>query len=197
MAMKQCNNGHYYDTSKHSVCPFCGVQDLDISVTMPIRNPISFDNPASGNAGPGGPAPIEKTVAKGSSVGDNQKTVGIMQKTLGFEPTVGWLVCVKGKSAGKDYRLKSQKNFIGRGNNMDVCIQADSSISRENHAIVSYDPRKNVFTLSPGDGHGLVYLNGSEVNTPTMLKRGDGIELGETILMFVPFCGEDFKWQND
>ena len=26
MAMKRCNNGHFYDNDKYSNCPYCGVQ---------------------------------------------------------------------------------------------------------------------------------------------------------------------------
>ena len=205
MAMKRCNNGHFYDSTKHSVCPFCGVQDLDVSVTMPVRNPAVMGGGVPGGA-PGvtqgrnqaqSVPEIDKTVARGATPSDNAKTIGIMRSKMGFEPVVGWLVCVKGPSVGKDYRLKSEKNFIGRGNNMDVCIQSDNGISRDNHATISYNPKANKFMVYPGDGHGLVYLNGDEVFAPTELKKGDCIELGETTLAFVPFCGEDFQWQKD
>ena len=204
MAMKRCNNGHFYDSTKHSVCPFCGVQDLDVSVTMPVRNPAVAGGAASSgvtlgrNAAQQSAAPeIDKTVARGATPSDDAKTIGIMRNKMGFEPVVGWLVCVKGPAIGKDFKLKSEKNFIGRGNNMDVCIQADNGISRDNHATVSYNPKTNKFMVAPGDGHGLVYLNGNEVFAPTELHRGDCIEMGETTLAFVPFCGEDFQWQKD
>jgi hypothetical protein len=39
-----------------------------------------------------------------------------------------------------------------------------------------------------------VYLNDEEVTVPTELKPYDIIELGQTKLMFVPFCGEHFQW---
>lgn len=195
MAMKRCNNGHFYDNTKHSACPFCGVSDLDVSATMPVRNPVS----SGVNQAPPSQAvsKVEKTVARGAVPSDNAKTVGIMRSKMGFEPVVGWLVCVKGPGIGRDYRLKSEKNFIGRGANMDICIQDDNGISRANHAVVSYDPRNNKFMLYPGDGHGLVYLNGNEVFAPTELHRGNCIEIGETTLAFIPFCGEDFQWQKD
>ena len=77
---------------------------------------------------------------------------------------------------------------------MDVAITDDNGISRDNHAIVSYNPKNNSFKILPGDGHGLTYLNDDEVLTPMELKRGDIVEIGKTKLMFVPFCGESFKW---
>ena len=118
-------------------------------------------------------------------------------RRMGFDPVVGWLVCINGPDVGKDYRLRSEKNFIGRAANMDVAIQSDNGIARQNHAVVSYNPKKNNFILYPGEGHGLVYLNGDEVYVPTKIKTGDCIELGNSELILVQLCGEGFRWQKD
>ncbi|WP_207732236.1 FHA domain-containing protein [Heliobacterium chlorum] len=104
---------------------------------------------------------------------------------------------MEGAELGKDYRLHSEKNFIGRSEKMDVVIRDDETISRENHAIVSYDPKKNSFRLHPGDGRGLVYINGEEVTIPIPIEAYDMIEIGETTLQFVPFCGDRFQWKKD
>jgi hypothetical protein len=40
----------------------------------------------------------------------------------------------------------------------------------------------------------LVYLNDEEVLTPVEVAPYDRIELGETVLLFIPFCGERFTW---
>lgn len=198
--MKQCPKGHFYDETKHTQCPYCSVANLDLSVTRPIRNPQPQPAPTPTPQ----PRPVEsaektaarpeKTVAKSSSAANEGKTVGILSQTIGFDPVVGWLVCVDGPGKGKDYRLRSEKNFIGRSNRMDVAITDDNGISRDNHAIVSYNPKNNSFKILQGDGHGLTYLNDDEVLTPMELKRGDIVEIGKTKLMFVPFCGESFKW---
>ena len=38
MALKRCENGHYYDPKKHSTCPSCGIPDLELpSKTTPRR----------------------------------------------------------------------------------------------------------------------------------------------------------------
>ena len=194
MSMKRCNNGHFYDDTKHSVCPFCGVQNLDLSVTMPVRNPIVGTGVTQ--AKPAAPV-IDKTVAKSRAAVNDGRTVGIMRGRLGYDPVVGWLVCIDGPERGKDYRLRSEKNFIGRSASMDVNIAGDESISRNNHAAVSYDPKTNTYNVYPGEGHGLVYLNDEELRAPEKIKRGDIIELGKTKLMFIPFCGEGFQWQKD
>lgn len=175
-SLTRCVNGHYYDSKKHSSCPFCGVQDLDIDIkkTMAKR--------------PGGSA---------ANVSDPEgKTVGVFKKKLGIDPVVGWLVAVEGPERGKDFRITAEKNFIGRSEKMDIPITGDPSVSRENHAIVSYNPKNNSFRILPGDGRGLVYLNDEEVLTPLVLNPYDLIEVGESKLLFVPFCNEQFQWKE-
>lgn len=189
MAMKRCNNGHFYDSNKYQQCPYCGISNLDASKTMPI---IQQRNDAS---------PVDPTVASlGTTVGmnetraDSDKTIGIMQKHKGIDPVVGWVVCIDGPSKGKDYRIKSERNFIGRDQKMDIALVEDNSVSRENHAIISYNPKNGAFRILPGESHGLVYLNEEEVFSPMEIKLNDVIEIGETKLMFVPFCGGGFSW---
>ena len=194
--MKRCTNGHYYDETKHSLCPHCGVNiDLNLGVTMPKR-------PASGG-GSDGSTELGKTVAKlPEGLRNNPvpppnegKTVAVFRKEMGIDPVVGWLVCIEGPDKGKDYRIRSERNFIGRSDKMDICIASDEAISRENHAIVSYSPKKRQFRVYSGESRGLVYLNDEEVITADELKSYDVIELGKTKLMFIPFCGEQFEWE--
>jgi hypothetical protein len=178
---KQCDKGHYYDPKKYSSCPYCGVPGLDVQPDAPSE------------AG-------EDTVTVGHStesrpvVDSGEVTVGIYRKELGMDPVVGWLVCVDGPDRGRDYRIRSEKNFIGRSEKMNICIHGDETISRENHAIVSYNPRNQTFKLLPGESRGLIYLNKEEVDVPQTLNPYDQIELGKTTLVFVPLCGEKFKW---
>ena len=203
MSMKRCSQGHYYDSEKHSSCPACGIPDLDIGKTK-IRDPhlpggdagnheSSFDDSMDktrrgGIAGNEGPTPPKPNPA------DEARTIGLVRKKTGIDPVVGWLVCIEGPDKGRDFRIRSEKNFIGRSPAMDICIQNDPAVSRENHGIVSFNPRKNVFKLHPGDSHGLIYLNDEDVDTPTVLESHDLIEMGETKLMFIPLCGEKFQW---
>jgi hypothetical protein len=112
----------------------------------------------------------------------------------GADPVTGWLVCVLGPDRGRDYRIKIEKNFIGRSPSMDIAIQNDESISRERHAVVAFDPKKQAFWLAPGETAGLVYLNGELVQAPVQLKEHDTIELGNSKLVFIPFCGARYQW---
>jgi hypothetical protein len=109
-------------------------------------------------------------------------------------PVVGWLVCLDGPDKGRDFRLHAEKNFIGRAPEMDVCVAGDDSVSREKHAVMIFDPRKQVFWLLPGESSGLVYLNGDVVHAPLQVHRDDVLELGQSKLVLIPFCGDKYHW---
>ena len=182
MKLTRCERGHYFDAQLHSCCPSCGVPGLDTpqtSTTTPPPEPM-----------------ITRVRGQPAPVADIGATVAMVRKKMGIDPVVGWLVCVEGPEKGRDYRIRSERNGIGRGPDMAICIQGDEAISRENHAYISFNPRKASFRIAPGDSRGMTYLNGEEVDVPMPLKPYDRIELGQTHLLFVPFCSESFNWET-
>ncbi len=44
--------------------------------------------------------------------------------------------------------------------------------------------------------NGLLYHNDAAVYSPSVLGAYDVIELGESKFAFVPFCGENFMWEE-
>ncbi len=114
----------------------------------------------------------------------------------GFSPVVGWLVCVDGPAEGTDYRIRAGYNYIGRSENMDICIQGDNTIGRDRHAMIAYDPQEKVYFFGPADGKSIVRKNGKMVMVPTELEAYDVVSVGSTKLMFVPLCGEHFNWKE-
>jgi Inner membrane component of T3SS, cytoplasmic domain len=185
VALKRCDSGHYYDPGKHASCPSCGVQQISFDKTRAVDDGVRAAAAVVQDRGePNRPAPS----------GDG-KTVSLTHKKAGIDPVVGWLVCVSGADRGRDFRIRSERNFIGRGQSMDIAIGGDDTISRENHAVVSFNPRSRQFKLHPGESRGLIYLNGDEVDGPVALKAGDHIELGQTKLMLVPLCSDGFSWE--
>ena len=113
-----------------------------------------------------------------------------------FMPVVGWLVCIEGPAKGRDYRIHSQYNYIGRAPHMDICIGCDPFVTSERAAVIAYDPRKQVFSVAPGMSLNLVYLNDDTLLSPMVLKPYDELTIGRTKLLFVPFCGERFNWDD-
>ena len=109
---------------------------------------------------------------------DRGKTVGIIKKKIGIDPAVG-------------------RNFIGRAAAMDVALADDDTVSRESHALVTYDAKHNSFSLSPGQGRGITYCNDEQVEMVRPLKAYDVIEVGKSQLLFLPLCGEQFQWNEE
>lgn len=127
----------------------------------------------------------------------SEKTFRILQSETGKDPTVGWLVVLNGEHYGEDFRLRSDKNYIGRNEDMDVALTGEKSVSRNKHVIISFEPRKQVFFAQPGESRKLFYLNEEVVLAPVFLKRNDILTIGEVELMFIPLCDEKFTWKKE
>ncbi|MDP2284733.1 MAG: FHA domain-containing protein [Pseudohongiella sp.] len=111
--------------------------------------------------------------------------------------TAGWLSIIKGPGAGSSLALGYGANSLGRAVSERVSLNfGDKQISRQGHAVVTYDPRGKTFYLQSGGGPNLTYLNEQLVLIPTVLSAGDRIQIGETTLHFTPLCGPDFDWQT-
>ena len=108
----------------------------------------------------------------------------------------GFLVCYKGPNKGREYIIKDGKNLIGSASGMDIQIVCDKKIEKKGHAVIVYDSKQKRTILLPTDSHGMVYRKGQAVFEPVSLDAFDDIELGESVFKFVPFCGEDFSWEN-
>jgi len=209
--MVRCPEGHFYDTNKHIACPWC-TPPLDITpaesqmtrampalvmtpppAATPAPVPLQVDTPV--------PPPLEMPVPlKPVAIPmvrpagpPDAETRRYGQFSKGTDPVVGWLVCLDGPDRGRDFRLKMERNFIGRSPSMDILVN-DERISRDRHASIIFDPKNRSFWLAPGESTGLVYLNGALVHTPTQLKADDLIELGATKLVLIPFCSEKYEW---
>jgi hypothetical protein len=187
-ALIRCDNGHYYDPKKHTKCPFCGVAAINFEVRS-----LKIGSSSEEHTRPAGlPA-----MSSNQQVSDDAVTraAQMVPDSARIDPVVGWLVAIGGPEKGKDYRIRSENNTVGRGKDMYICISGDDSISRERHTVITFDPQRNAFHLSPGEGRGLVYLNGEAVLSHKQLAPFDEILLGKTKLKFVPFCGDKFKWE--
>jgi len=83
-----------------------------------------------------------------------------------------------------------------RADDMDIQVLGDNKISRRNHGIIVFDSKKKETVLLPGDSNGIVYLNDTAVYTPMVLSPYDVIEMGDSKFVFIPFCGENFMWEE-
>lgn len=206
MTLVKCPNGHYYDSSRFgNNCPHCGMSGAASigadQTTVPLNIPDA-PQPANEVTEPltvSQPVVSQSANVTAPTVSDDDRTLpvtadmldGMVEKPA---PVVGWLVCTDGVNKGTDYRLHQGRNFVGRSPEMDVCILGDNTVSRSSHAIVVYDPRSNVYLAQPGSSKELFYVNDKLVLNPVELKTMDLLNIGDTKLMFVPLCGEQFHW---
>src|SRR5262249_26846325 len=101
MAMTRCSHGHFFDSAKHSSCPYCGVgADVAEGKTRHVPDPAAGAAPSSPSPAASADPGVTRAVYRDS--------------TTGISPVVGWLVCVEGPDKGRDFRIHSEKNFIGR-----------------------------------------------------------------------------------
>ena len=183
MTLVKCPNGHYYDSSRFgNNCPHCGMSGAASigadQTTVPLNIPDA-PQPANEVTEPltvSQPVVSQPTNVTAPTVSDDDRTLPVTADMLDGmaekpAPVVGWLVCTDG-----------------------VCILGDNTVSRSSHAIVVYDPRSNVYLAQPGSSKELFYVNDMLVLNPVELKTMDLLNIGDTKLMFVPLCGEQFHW---
>lgn len=203
MEIKKCGKGHFY-SSEYEQCPFCSGNvdkgtdapewEMDPEV-KPEKVPQKSAEPViEKKPTPEGPWVKPAVVEK---YGDTEPDWFPGKDTMGCDPVVGWLVCIQGPNRGQAYRLHSGTNFIGRGKEMDVCVENDRQISSRNAASVSYDDRNKVFFLERGEGRNNVYLNGAVLRRAEDIADYDKIVIGASEFLFMSLCGEKFTWQDE
>lgn len=186
MEMKRCERGHYYDATIHNECPYCN-KEQNVGATVAAGMTEAAGQTSRTTS-------FFETVKNGN--GAEGRTVAMIQKDMGIDPVVGWLVCTDGSEKGRDYRIHSDNNYIGRSERMDICIRGDETISRENQAVITFDSLDKAYYFSPGDGRSIVRVNGRAIFQTTTLEAYDKVMVGKTELLFVPLCGERFEWER-
>lgn len=124
--------------------------------------------------------------------------VPTMPAPTDFGPVAGWLVVVEGPGIGRDLRVGIGRNDLGRSSENRISLPfGDARISRRCHLWINYDPRHRVFSVVPGSGANLAYLNETAIEERMPLAHGATITVGETRLRFVAFCGDDYAWLEE
>ncbi len=204
----KCENGHWYDTAVNRLCPHCkrnseklGIRLDDIEEDDRTISIAEVDLSLGDELG----AIIGSSIQNSSGFDTEDMTSSVdSDKTISFgffdlvnvSPVVGWLICMTGTERGKDFRLHTEKNFVGRSTSMDVVLIDDKKIARDKHCSIQYDPKGNAFYVSPENGN-LTYMNDKVLDSPVMIQDGDLIKIGETKLMFIPFCKEGRIWERE
>jgi len=201
MDLIRCNRGHFFDCEKHTQCPHCSSSLLKNEKTT-VLIPQQIGESKEEEIAP--LSSVFSAAMKNSSDYNicqepifEEKSVSSQNNAEKLDPVVGWFVCVEGNNYGKDFKIKSGRNFIGRSSDMDIALMGDDSVARERHAAVIFEPRALKFLIQPGDAaKELCYLNDEVVVTAVELKVNDVLTVGESKLMFFPCCNEVFNWDQ-
>ena len=144
--------------------------------------------PAPGGAGPTGP-PLPRPGPRGP---------GRAAPDPMADPPVGWLVVVAGPGKGNVVTLGNGVNAIGRDRTERVSLDfGDDMISRTGHGTITYDPRHRKFYVQHGGGTNLTYVDDEPVLAPRDLEPLAHVQMGDTVLRFVPLCGPGFSWEDE
>lgn len=199
---RTCSAGHVYDADQFPSCPYCNrnTRAIQFGATAAPAGYGATTAPAGYGAAPAGrddtigQTVMPEAIRRRMEQERDNRTVGEFKRKLGYEPVVGWLVCVEGPEVGKDYRLFGRINSIGRAEGNDVVLAQEHTVSQKNHVRLAYDAKHNNFQLIPGEGTNVTYLNDEPLYVPQKLNAYDVLEMGDTKLIFVPLCNERFHW---
>lgn len=143
------------------------------------------------NQGQGAPAAAPKPQ-------QNARTQYVRGGTVDTDPVAGWIVIVKGPGRGGFRPVFVGMNSVGRAPSQRVSLDfGDETISREEHAFITYDDETRTFYLQHGGKSNLVRLAGKPVLAPTELKPNDLFRIGNTTFRFVACCGPEFCWTSE
>ena len=138
--------------------------------------------------------PVLTRVILPGDLGDHEIAVGDPMN----DPPVGWLVIVDGPGKGHVATLGIGSNSIGRDPAERVSLHyGDEMISRANHGTITYDPKGRKFYVQHGGGKNLTYVDDEPVLAPRELEPLTQVQIGNTVLRFVPLCGSEFSWGNE
>lgn len=199
---RTCSAGHVYDAEQFPSCPYCNrnTRAIQFGATAAPAGygattaPAGYGAAHAGRDDTIGQTVMPEAIRRRMEQERDNRTVGEFKRKLGYEPVVGWLVCVEGPEVGKDYRLFGRINSIGRAEGNDVVLAQEHTVSQKNHVRLAYDAKHNNFQLIPGEGTNVTYLNDEPLYVPQKLNAYDVLEMGDTKLIFVPLCNERFHW---
>ena len=199
---RTCSAGHVYDADQFASCPYCNrnTRAIQFGATAAPAGygattvPAGYGAAHAGRDDTIGQTVMPEAIRRRMEQERDNRTVGEFKRKLGYEPVVGWLVCVEGPEVGKDYRLFGRINSIGRAEGNDVVLAQEHTVSQKNHVRLAYDAKHNNFQLIPGEGTNVTYLNDEPLYVPQKLNAYDVLEMGATKLIFVPLCNERFRW---
>ncbi|VAW75536.1 hypothetical protein MNBD_GAMMA12-2753 [hydrothermal vent metagenome] len=119
-----------------------------------------------------------------------------------IQPVVAWLVIIEGVGEGSYVPIFTGPNLIDFSKYEDDVQQykqelcAELGVKEKAQLQINYDKKSPHYSLQYG-GSGSINLNNISIQETAILSAYDRIKIGNTVMMFIPFCGEYFQWPDD
>lgn len=157
-------------------CPACG---------SPNRDAARFCRGcgtalAGGQFQPPPPPDPFPQVPPGTVVKEEMRSPGTILYTERSQvPVCGWLVVLRGRRKGRDFRIEKDVSLLGRDGSCDYVIE-DDTVSRQHVRFRIEDGTFVAFDLGSGNG---TFLNGEKIQRAE-LQDGDVLKIGESLVLF-------------
>ncbi len=220
MNLQKCKNGHYYDQDKFVRCPFCAAKKMPLKDTLVLDGAADAHTKREGSFPKGwrteNGAYAEETNPKVSlkdavaaamkkrqdwelAATDQTASASLsFIQTSGASPKrddrlpVGILVTIEGVRKGGIYLLTNGENYLYMKQG-DLYIRGDVEEGNP-QASVFYDFEQNLFVLQLLEETANICIGKMTLEDSVRLVPYDTIVIGDTILLFVPICGDQFRW---
>ncbi len=103
---------------------------------------------------------------------------------VGFAQVIfqeAWLTVKQGFRPGREYKIAKPKVILGRAEGCEVGLFGDAAVEPE-HANITV--LNGEYFLHDGGTPGGTFVNGVRITGPTLLKHGDLIQMGNSLLRF-------------
>jgi len=159
-------------------CPGCGAPTGGGGSTQgPTPTPAGFTVPA---ARPASVQPPRQPPKRGTVVKEQAKKPGtVLYQAKNELPVCGWLVILRGRRQGRDFRIEKDTSVLGRAGTCDYVVE-DDTVSGEHCRVRKDGDQFHIHDLGSGNG---TYLNGERVYHAE-LTDGDILKVGESLVLF-------------
>ncbi len=185
MPIQTCQeNGHKWDDSEHSQCPYCpdktevintqssdGGSNNDKTAVMSDQPAVSDNTEVLSTPSASDRTAIHKPVEE-DQIGQDPGQSG--------RKLVGWLVSFSWNKEGQDHQLREGKTTIGADGQCDITVP-DGEVSGH-HATILY--RSETFRIKDEFSTNGTHIDGNEIVDQTELEDGNTITLGKTDFLF-------------
>lgn len=193
MNLARCKKGHYYDGDKYIGCPHCAQKDNIAKSTVRMSDNVDSEQTLQNRNVQGKAlkdAVLEAIDKKRESEVEQVRGKKSCNSTL-FP--VGILVETNGCQMGEVHVLEMGCNYLGVCDG-EFTVSADMEQILEVNATITYHEERQMFVMKPLGSDVMVQVGRMMLRENIMLRPYDKIMVKDVILLFVPICGEQFKW---